>query len=316
MTISELHKQFNTQQKCITYLEKIRWGKKPTCIHCKSEKVYKRKETIKWHCNSCKKDYTVIYGTIFEETRLPLPRWFEILLFMHNAKMGVSAMEIMRNTGVSYKTAWYCGMRIRCAMIDNEIRLEGMIEFDESYFGGKKRKITKVNDNEPNLGSITNKRGRGTNKVPVVGVVQKKGKVYVKIIEKLTGKNLLSMLRKVVNTKESIVFTDEFKSYNSFDDVVDRIKIKHSESYGHGIKTINTIEGFWSIIKNGIKGNFRAISKKYLPFYLAEYSYKFNDRHLKNGAFLKLIENTVKEEKLMLNYKPIKEDTKDLVYSH
>jgi len=316
MTISELHKQFGTQEKCVAYLEKIRWGKKPTCVHCKSDKVYRRKSGIKWHCNSCNKDYSVLYDTIYEQTRLPLPRWFEVLLFMHNAKMGVSAMELMRNTGISYKTAWYCGMRARCAMIDNEIRLEGMVEFDESYFGGKKRKHTKVDESEPTLGSVEAKRGRGTHKVPVVGAVEKKGKVYVKIIEKLTSKNLLSMLKKVVNTKETIVFTDEFKSYNSFDNIVDRIKIKHSDGYGHGVKTINTIEGFWSIMKNGIKGNYRAISKKYLPFYLAEYSYKFNDRHLKESAFYKLLENTVSEDKLFNNYKPIKKDTKELVYSH
>jgi transposase-like protein len=235
---------------------------------------------------------------------------------MNNAKMGVSAAEIMRNTGVTYKTAWYCGMRARCAMIDNEIRLEGLVEFDESYFGGKARKLNKKSpDNEPNLAQVKNKRGRGANLVPVVGAVEKKGQVYVKIIEKLTGKNLLTMLKKTVKTDESIVFTDEFKSYGSFDKIVDRVKIKHSESYGSGLKTINTIEGFWSLLKNGIKGNYRAISKKYLPFYLAEFSYKFNNRHLKSNSFEKLLENAVKEDTLFVNYKPIKKDTKSLVYS-
>jgi len=316
MNIAQLHRTFDTQDKCIAYLEKLRWDKKPVCLHCKSEKVYKRKGSIKWHCNTCNKDYSVLFDTIFEETRLPLQQWFEIILFMNNAKMGVSAAEISRNTGVTYKTAWYCGMRARCAMINNEIRLEGLVEFDESYFGGKARKQEKnPPTNEPNLSQITVKRGRGTNKVPVVGAVEKKGQVYVKIIEKLTGKNLLAMLKKTVNTHDTIVFTDEFKSYGSFDKVVDRVKIKHSESYGHGMKTINTIEGFWSLLKNGIKGNYRAISKKYLPFYLAEFSYKFNNRHLKADSFEKLLENSVKEDTLFLNYKPIKKDTKALVYS-
>jgi transposase-like protein len=316
MTISELHRNYNTQEKCIARLEKLRWGNKPKCVHCKSDKVYKRKGTIKWHCNNCNTDNTVLYDTIFEETRLPLPQWFEIINFMNNAKMGVSAAEIARNTGVTYKTAWYCGMRTRCAMIDNEIRLEGLVEFDESYFGGKARKQDKKSpENEPNLADVVTKRGRGTNKVPVVGAVEKKGQVYVKIIEKLTGKNLLTMLKKTVKTDESIVFTDEFKSYGSFDKVVDRVKIKHSESYGSGLKTINTIEGFWSLLKNGIRGNYRAISKKYLPFYLAEFSYKFNNRHLKSNSFEKLLENAVKEDTLFVNYKPIKKDTKALVYS-
>lgn len=318
MTINDLHKKYNTQTKCIAYLEKLRWGKKPVCVHCKSFKVYKRKNTHIWHCNDCNRDYTVLYNTIFEETRLPLRKWFQIMLYMNNAKMGVSSAEVARNTGVTYKTAWFCGMRIRCAMIDNELKLEGLVEFDESYFGGKARKVSKVKDNLPSLARVHNKRGRGTNRVPVVGAVEKvkgKGQVYVKIIEKLSGRNLLVMLKERVNTNDTIVFTDDFRSYRSFDDAVDRITIKHSEGYGKGMKTINTIEGFWSILKNGIKGNYRAISKKYLPFYLAEYSYKYNNRHLRTKGFEKLVENAVKMDTLFLNYKPIKKDTKRLVYS-
>ena len=316
MTISELHRKYGTQKKCIAHLEKLRWGKKPKCVHCHSDKVYKRNNSIKWHCNTCNRDFTVLYDTIFEQSRLPLPQFFEVMLYMNNAKMGVSAKEIQRNTGISYKSAWYTAMRTRCAMINNEIRLEGLVEFDESYLGGKARKIQKhPADNDPNLAHVTNKRGRGTKKVPIVGAVEKKGKVYVKIVEKLSSKNLLTMLKKIVNTKDTIVFTDEFKSYGSFDNVVDRIVIKHKDSYGKGLKTINTIEGFWSILKNGIRGNYRAISKKYLPFYLAEFSYKYNERHLKKDSFDKLLENAVKEDTLFINYKPIKKDTKSLVYS-
>ena len=236
---------------------------------------------------------------------------------MNNAKMGISASEISRAVGVKYHTAWYVCHRVRCAMIDNELRLEGMVEFDEAYMGGKPRK-EKVSDSVTQfsgsgVNTIKPKRGRGTRKVPIVGAVEKKGRVYVKIIEKLTGRNLLAMLKERVNTSESIVFTDEFRSYKQFDESVEHITIKHSEGYGKGIKTINTIEGFWSILKNGIKGSYRALSKKYLPFYLAEFSYKYNNRHLQETAFEKLLINAVKDEKCLLNYKP-KGDTKQIVY--
>lgn len=97
------------------------------------------------------------------------------------------------------------------------------------------------------------------------------------------------------------------------DNAVEHITIKHSEGHGKGIRTVNTIEGFWSIIKNGIKGSYRSISKKYLPFYLAEFSYKYNNRHLQNNSFEELIENSVKDEKCMLNYKPVR-DTKEIAY--
>jgi len=232
---------------------------------------------------------------------------------MNNAKMGISAAEIGRAVEVKYHTAWYACHRLRCAMIDNEIRLEGFVEFDEAYLGGRKRKTNPSDYNKANLARVTEKRGRGTSKVPVVGAVEKKGKVYVKIIEKLTGRNLLAMLKQIVNTEESVVISDDFKSYKSFDKVVEHITIKHKEGYGSGIKTVNTIEGFWSIIKNGIKGSYRAISKKYLPFYLAEFSYKFNGRNIQKNSFELLLANAVKDEKCFINYKP-KGDSKEIVY--
>jgi transposase-like protein len=313
MNLSQLHSKFGTQNKCIAYLEKLRWGKHPYCVHCGSVNVKKRHEVIRWHCNDCKKEFSALVGTIFEDTRLPLPKFFEIIFLMNNAKMGISAAEISRAVGVKYHTAWYACHRVRCAMIDNELRLEGIVEFDEAYMGGKKRNRSKVSDNNPSLADVAVKRGRGTHKVPVVGAVEKKGRVYVKIIEKLTSRNLLAMLKQVVKTNESVVFTDGFKSYKSFDDTVEHITIKHSDGFGKGIKTINTIEGFWSIIKNGIRGSYRAISKKYLPFYLAEFSYKYNNRNIQEDSFIKLLATAVKDEKCFLNYKP-KGDIKEIVY--
>lgn len=305
MNLQKLHKQFGTQDKCISYLEKIRWNNKPTCLHCNSDNVKKRKYSIRLHCNSCNRDFSVFMGTIFEGTRLPLPTFFEIMFLMNNAKMGISAAEISRAVGVKYQTSWFACHKTRCAMVDKEIRLEGMVEFDEAYLGGKnKKKILKSESNEANLSQITSKRGRGTTKVPVVGAVEKKGKIYLKIIEKLSGRNLLAMLKDVVNVDDSIVFTDGFKSYKSFDSSVEHITINHSKGYGKGVRTVNTIEGFWSILKNGIKGSYRSVSKKYLPFYLAEFSYKYNNRHLQKDSFIKLLENTVKEENCLLNYKP------------
>ena len=124
MNLKQLHKDFGTQKKCITYLEKIRWGKNPTCANCESPSVTKRKEGMRWHCNSCRKDYSVIMGTIFEGTRLPLPQFFQAMFIMNNAKMGISASEISRAVGIKYNTAWYVCHRVRCAMINNELRFK------------------------------------------------------------------------------------------------------------------------------------------------------------------------------------------------
>ena len=301
MNLQTLHKNYGTQSKCIAYLEKLRWGKKVTCVFCSKLNITKRKDSFRWHCNDCNKDFSVMVGTIFEDSRLELPKFFEIMFLMINAKMGISASEIARNVGVKYQTAWFACHKVRCAMIEENLKLEGLVEFDEAYIGGKKKKPIV---NEANLSQITPKRGRGTSKTPIVGAVEKKGKVYVKIIEKLTSRNLLAMLKERVNTSESVVFTDSFNSYRKFDDVVEHITIKHGDGYGKGVKTINTIEGFWSLLKNGIRGSFRAVSKKYLPFYLAEFSYKYNNRHLHKNAFDKIIANALKDESCLINYKP------------
>ncbi len=129
--------------------------------------------------------------------------------------------------------------------------------------------------------------------------------------------NLKQLHKDFGTQKKCIAYLEKIrwgKNPKAFDDEVEHITIKHSEGYGKGMRTINTIEGFWSIIKNGIKGSFRSVSKKYLPFYLAEFSYKYNNRHLQKDAFLQLLKNAVVEEKHFNNYKPIG-NPKDIVYN-
>jgi transposase-like protein len=230
---------------------------------------------------------------------------------MINAKQGIASAQIARDTGITYRTAWYACHRVRCCMIDNELRLEGVIEMDETFIGGKPRK--KFSDNQAGLSTVTNKRGRGTKKVPAVAAVERKGKVYVKIIEKLTSRNLLAMLKSVVKTEDSVLITDDFRSYKKFDEEVEHITINQSKEHGKGLRTINTVHGFFSIIKAGIRGNYKSLSKKYLPFYLAEFSYKYNKRNLQKNSFEEILKNAVKDEKCFNNYKP-KCDVKEIVY--
>ena len=104
MNLTDIHKKLNTEKRCYAYLEKLRWGKKPTCVFCGSEKVYKRKNSIRWHCNHCNRDYSVKENTIFEGTRLPLVKWFQLIVFMLSAKQGVSSSVLSRALGISYKT--------------------------------------------------------------------------------------------------------------------------------------------------------------------------------------------------------------------
>jgi transposase-like protein len=321
MNLSELNKKFNTKKRCIKHLEKIRWGKNPICPHCESEYYYKRKATIFWHCNTCNQDSTVLYGTVFENTRLSLPKWFQIIFIMLNSKMGISAMELARVCGISYKAAWYGAMRIRCAMLDWGQLLDGVIEMDETYIGGKPRYRKRyVPNNVANLSTVYNrtdvavKRGRGTAKVAVAGAVQRQGNVVAKVMQGLTSRDLLALLKKAVKTGTSKLITDEFRAYRALKKVIKHSSINHAnKEYVRGEAHTNTIEGFWSIIKNGIRGNFRVVSKKYLPFYLAEYCYRYNRRKLKSGeSFDEMMGNTVDDSKCFVDYKP-KADVKKII---
>lgn len=217
---------------------------------------------------------------------------------MLNAKSGMSAKEIQRNLGMTYKTAYYMAMRIRVGMLVPQSQLQGIIEMDESYFGGKKRKQAKnIPDNDPTISNVTSKRGRGTNKVSVAGMVQRKGDVRTKVIEKLTKRNLLAMLKDNAGSENAILMTDGFRSYNELEKYIDRLKVDHSKEFSKGIVHINTIEGFWSFVKNGIKGSYKAISKKYLPFYLAEYEYKYNTRNYRGDLFRHYLANALSHDK-------------------
>ena len=319
MNFKELGKKYNTQSKCISHLEHVRWGNKPVCPYCnKSEHISKRKKEFRWHCNNCDRSFSVLIDTTFENTNLPLPTWFQLIALMVNSKTGISSKEIARDLGITQHTAWFNAMKVRCAMLDQADMLEGIVEMDEAYIGGKPRKINgKLPDNLPVYHAISTKRGRGTRKVPIVGIVSrgKEGHVATKVIEKLTSKNLLAMLKKHVSSSgDAVLVTDEFTAYKKFDEIIEHLTIDHKKTFSKGIINTNTIEGFWSLIKNGIKGSFRAVSKKYLPFYLAEYSYKYNNRNIKDFGFDETIEKAVEDEKCLVNYKP-KGDVKKICYN-
>jgi transposase-like protein len=315
MNLIQIQKKFGTQDKCLKYLQKLRWGKTVLCAYCDSKRVISSKsEKGRFHCYNCNKSFTVFVGTIFEDTRQPLPTWFLTIGLVLNSKMGISAKEIQRQLGVSLKTAWLTAMKIRCAMISNDTQLHGVLEMDESYFGASSKKLSKLTDKSvPILSSVSTikKRGRGTKKIPVVGIVEKGGNVKTKIIEKLTTRNLMAMLKHYANTDQSVLVTDGFKSYAKMEEAIEHITVKHSERTSK--LNTNTIEGYWSIIKNGIRGNYRSLSQKYLPFYLVEYDYKYNNRNNNSKLFEDFIKRALTDESCMLNYKPVKE-SKEVVY--
>ncbi len=301
MTIHEIYKRFPHQKNCIEHLAYIRWQDTVYCPICGSENVTQFKNEFRWHCNKENKSFSVLKNTIFEGTHLPLQKWFYAIHLMLSAKKGLSALQLSRNMDVAYNTAWYASMRIRCAMADQSYILEGIIQSDSTYVGGKPRK-----KNIQTKGS-KNKRGKGTKKEQIIGYIEQKpgGKVVIKHINKDSETiELLKLLKKNIKLDKSILITDEGKEYTKeFDKIVQKLTVKHKEYFSkNGINT-NTIESFWAIIKRGITGQYHHLSKRYLPFYIAEFAYRYNNRN-NPKLFAETIENAINEEKCFEYMKP------------
>ena len=210
MNLIEVMERFPDQESCIEHLERIRWGGTPVCPHCGCIEVVRKKEDSvgrvgRWHCSACQASFKVTHGTVFHGTKIPLQKWFLAISLTLNAKKGLSSYQLQRDLELNQKTAWYILTRIRAEMSKKGgALLQGIIEADEAYIGGKPRKENKKEDREPA------KRGRGTDKTAVIGAVERGGKVVAQVAENLTGRTILKFIKKAVKIEDSELMTDEF----------------------------------------------------------------------------------------------------------
>lgn len=274
MNLIEIFEKFPKQEDCIKHLEKVRWNNTPICPYCKSNRVTALPKELRHHCNNCKTSFKVTVGTIFHNTRLPLQKWFLCLSLILNAKKGVSARQLSRDLKVNKDTAWSMAMRIRRSMMQQRELLTGIVEMDETYVGGKPRKGANK-ENDPN-----NKRGRGTKKTPVVGMVERNGNVKARKAskDKLKAKNLKALIRENIDTDNSILMTDEYPGYLTMSSIIEHKTINHQQWYVFGDIHTNTIESFWALLKRGLVGQFHKVSVKHLNKYIDEFCYRFNNR--------------------------------------
>jgi transposase-like protein len=282
MDLYQIMERFPDHESCINYLEDVRWGKHPKCPYCQSEDVAQKQEGLRigrWNCHACKSSFNVLSGTLFQGTKIPLHKWFMAIVVMANAKKGLSSCQLARDLGMTQQSTWYMMQRIRSEMASQDKDsplLQGIIEADEAYLGGKPRKPNKRDDDEPSP------RGRGTKKTPVIGAVQRGGKVVAKVATDLTSKGILNFVKGNVTPEGSTLITDEYQAYKVVRPTMDHKVIKHKEQFVDGETHTNTLEGFWSLLKRAWYGQHHHYRKQYTPLYVAEACWKYNHRKTKN----------------------------------
>ncbi len=278
MTIPEWEAAFPDEDACAAYLVKHRWPLGVRCPRCGFEVYALPSRPLHWQCQQCAEHgyrFSHIAGTIFENTNKPLRDWFRVLHMMVTSKKGVSAMQVYRTMGFgSYKTAWYMCHRLRVAMQDHDFsKMMGIVEVDETFVGGKAKN------------RHFDKRGggrghEGPEKVAVVGAVSRKKKnIVARVIGHATRETVGNFVRNTVANKVSVLATDTWPGYKGLDADFERYSVDHSiGQYVVGAIHTNTIEGFWSILKRGVIGTFHKVSPKYLPLYVAEFCFRYNNR--------------------------------------
>jgi transposase-like protein len=320
MSDIEFDTKFPNEKTAIDHFLHIRYNGNMSCPHCGSKiQIYRERKRLKvFHCSICNNSFSPIKDTIFEKTHIPIITWFKIIRNFLNDRKGYSACHVERDIGVTYKTAWRMLQQIRKAMTNKEIEkvFEVLVEVDETYVGGKPRKGNAILDKKGNIISSGKrpplKRGRGTKKIPVVGIKERStGRVYAKVMlpneegKKLTGKQLLDVIETVVKDKTKVI-TDDFRSYGILNSKANspkyfHFKVCHSKGQynaGNGVHT-NGIENFWSIFKRGIIGVYHHISEKYLQRYVDEFCFRQNTR-LEKGMFDILLDQCILADNVFL----------------
>ncbi|OAV70481.1 Transposase [Bacteroidales bacterium Barb6] len=270
----ELLQVFPDEQSCINYLEKLRWNGNVVSPFDSTSKVYKCKGN-KYYCNSTGKYFNVKTSTLFENTKVGLQKWFLSIWLITSHKKGISSLQLSRDIKVTQKTAWFILQRIRnCYGISDESsQLENEVEIDETFVGGK-------NKNRHKGKKIENSQGRSCkDKTPVLGMIERKGKLIAKVIWDTQAETLTPEIVKNVKETASII-TDEWTGYKTIQRIYDHLFVKHNKGeYVNGHICTNTIEGFWSLLKRGVIGVYHFTSRKHLQKYVDEFVFRYNSRN-------------------------------------
>jgi transposase-like protein len=271
-TLLEVIRYFSDEQKAFEYIKARRFPDGVACPRCNSAKVAFIETRRLWRCNGCRRQFSVKVGTIFEDSPIKLSVWIPAMWLIANAKNGISSYELHRSLGVTQKTAWFMLHRIRLAMENGTFeKLSGEVEADETYIGGKaanmhysKRKERGVLDG-------------GFGKTIVLGLVERGGRMVCHVIERRNGRAIKPLVYQNVK-KGSTMFTDNHGAYHGlYKDFLHGV-VDREQGYVWGPIHTNTCEGFWSLVKRSIRGTYCAIEPIHVHRYMAEYTFRYNER--------------------------------------
>lgn len=270
----DIAKRFPTEESCRDYLIESRWAGRPVCPYCgHNEKIYKINKGKTLKCAKCRKQFSVKVGTIFEDSAIPLQKWFFAIFLITAHKKGISSTQLSRDIQVTQKTAWFILHRIRYAIRTQDFSkpLENYVEIDEGFIG--KQKNLKDQDKK-NI---------------VLGMVERGGEIRLTPVKDTKASTLREKIDKNISDN-SIILTDDNASYRGLKKDFFHLKINHSKGYANGMIHINTIEGFWASLKRGIYGIYHHVSQDHLDKYCNEFEFKYNTRKLSDTErFIKML---------------------------
>ena len=282
LNVQEFFNKFSTDEACLEHLMMLRFGNPLYCPKCGAEGQFaKLKKLPAYACPTCGHHIHPMVGTPFERSRTSLQKWFYAMYLFTTSRHGVPAKELQRQLGVTYKTAWRMGHELRkyMAKIDGDPPLTGHVEVDETYVGGKRRNREK---------GFTGRGAKG--KTIVFGILERDGELFTKVVPNASQKSLITPILEQVPVGTRIS-SDEWPPYKILSRLgYDHRTVEHGRKvWASGDTHVNTLEGFWSMLKRSIRGTHIHVSRKHLPKYLGEFEFRWNSRHAPETMFERLL---------------------------